>query len=274
MRYLGNLLIAVSLLGALVLGLLAAEVTPPWDAESPAPLASTPQLSAETVPVASSGAQAIALGRPADVPSGTATDRIAAPTAVAPGLAGSAAGQPAAPGSAPSGAPGQPAPAATNGVASAIQPPPAGRQPIERVVVERIGLDAPVVAASLVNRAGAVTWAIPAYKAGHADGTAGAGAPGNAVLLGHVDSLRSGDVFRNLEKVALGDTVTVWSGERAYSYRIVETRTVGRADTALVGTTETAALTLVTCAGAWSPLLWDYTERFIVRAELSPVVAG
>jgi LPXTG-site transpeptidase (sortase) family protein len=271
MRHLGNLLIVVSLLGALVLGLLAAEVTPPWAVESPAPRASTGQLSAETAPIASSGAPALAVPRPADVSSGTTTERIAAPTAVASGLAGSVASQPAAPGSAPSGAPDQPSP---SGLTSTAQPTPARRQPIERVVVESIGLDAPVVAASLVTRAGAVTWAIPAHQAGHADGTAGAGAPGNAVLLGHVDSLRSGDVFRNLEKVALGDTVMVWSGDHAYSYRIVEARTVGRAETALVGTTETAALTLVTCAGAWSPLLWDYTERFVVRAELSRAGAG
>jgi len=137
-----------------------------------------------------------------------------------------------------------------------------------------IGLDAEVVPAHLVKRAGVLTWTIPAFRAGHADGTAGAGAPGNAVLLGHVDSLRSGDVFRNLEKVALGDPITVWSGQRAYVYRIVEARAVGRTDTALIGTTEAAALTLVTCTGVWSPVLWDYTERFVVRADLTEVAGG
>jgi sortase (surface protein transpeptidase) len=32
---------------------------------------------------------------------------------------------------------------------------------------------------------------------------------------------------------------------------------------------ETPALTLITCTGVWLPTIWDYTERLVVRAELS-----
>ncbi|HEY3080897.1 MAG TPA: sortase [Chloroflexota bacterium] len=267
MRFFGNLLVAASLLGLLVIGLIAAEVTPPWALESPARLEAAPPLSAP----------ALAIAPPLNAPVRAApltAGRAAAPTTAVAASTADAIEAAGAPGAA---APAQPRPAASAGVVTApapLPPPAEPRRPIDRIAVPSIGLDAPVVTARLVDRAGALTWEIPARRAGHADGTAGAGAPGNAVLLGHVDSLRSGDVFRNLEKVAVGDAVTVWSGDRAYTYRVVEAHAVGRADTALVGTTEAAALTLVTCAGAWSPALWDYTERFVVRAELAEVAGG
>ena len=267
MRLLGNLLIAATLIGLLGLGLIAADLTPPWTIERPLP----------TAPIAGGPAAVGALARPAALTATAATAAAPARPFVDPATDASAApsGVPATPSStraAPSSAPDARPDAPTDASDRIGQPPaaptPEPRLPIERVVVEAIGLDAPVVPARLVERGGAPTWEIPAFKAGHADGTAGAGARGNAVLLGHVDSLRSGDVFRQLERIAVGDAVTVWSGEHAYTYEVVEARAVARTDTAAVGTTEPATLTLLTCAGAWSPVLWDYTERFVVRAEL------
>src|SRR5918994_1927149 len=111
------------------------------------------------------------------------------------------------------------------------------------------GRPAAVVASKpiVVGPIGAPPWEIPKHKAGHADGTAGAGALGNAVLLGHVDSLRSGDVFRQLESVSVGDRVTVRSGEGLYTYEAVEARAVERANTSRVQTPRAASLTLFTC---------------------------
>lgn len=141
--------------------------------------------------------------------------------------------------------------------------------PITRVVIPSIRLDAEVVPAAFVERGGATTWDIPKDRAGHAQYTAGAGDRGNAVLLGHVNSLRSGDVFRDLDKVAIGDRVVIHAstGQR-FIYEVRELHTVARDDTALLGTTETPTLSLFTCAGIWLPTTWDYTERLVVRAAL------
>jgi hypothetical protein len=49
---------------------------------------------------------------------------------------------------------------------------------------------------------------------------------------------------------------------------VVEVRTVARTDVSIVEPTGTASLSLITCTGIWLPLLWDYTERLVVRAEL------
>src|SRR5205807_8178289 len=65
--------------------------------------------------------------------------------------------------------------------------------PITHVEIPAISLSADVVPAGLIERDGGVTWEVPAFKIGHAETTAGAGQPGNAVLLGHVTSVRSGN---------------------------------------------------------------------------------
>ncbi len=150
-------------------------------------------------------------------------------------------------------------------------PTPEARRPITRLVITSIDLDTDVVAAPLVDSNGARTWLVPAFKAGHAEDTAGAGQRGNAVLMGHVSSLHSGDVFKNLDRVQVGDEVEIFSAERRFIYRVYETRSVPRTDLAMVEPTFEPIISLFTCTGLWDPVAWDFTERLFVRATL---VAG
>ena len=178
---------------------------------------------------------------------------------------------------------GQPAPIAQRAVESAPASEPAAvpaigtlrapdraieSLPITRVAIPSIGLDAEVVTATFVEKNGGTTWEIPKFKAGHAEYTAGAGDKGNAVLLGHVSSLRSGDVFKDLDQVSIDDTISVFSGDREFKYKVTEIKTVPREDRSMAQTTETPSVTLFTCTGTWLPTIWDYTERLAVRAEL------
>lgn len=140
--------------------------------------------------------------------------------------------------------------------------------PITRILIPRIRLEADVSSAELVERDGGMTWEVPAFRAGHAEATAGAGDPGNAVLLGHLASRGAGDVFRDLNTARVGDLVRVSSGEDTFEYRVVAVRTVPRTDVSILGPTRTATLSLVTCAGTWLPLIRDYTQRLVVHAEL------
>jgi sortase A len=168
----------------------------------------------------------------------------------------------------PDGGPGVAAPSAT--VTPAPEPTPAPPLPITRVVIPRTALDAETVPAHLIDRAGGHTWEVPAYKIGHADGTAGAGAPGNAVLVGHVTSQSLGNVFHDLDRVRVGDAVQVYSGQQRFDYRVVDVRTVGRTDVSVVSPTPAPSITLMTCTGVWLPVVSDYAERLVVRAELIP----
>jgi hypothetical protein len=86
---------------------------------------------------------------------------------------------------------------------------PEARLPITLPVIASIDLNTDVVPAPLVESNGVRTWLVPAFKAGHLEDTAGAGR-GNAVLMAHVSSLHSGDVFKNLDRVQVGDEVEVF----------------------------------------------------------------
>lgn len=140
--------------------------------------------------------------------------------------------------------------------------------PITELSIPSIGLVSKVVPAGLINRAGQVTWEVPPFVVGHAEGTAGAGAPGNAVLMGHITSRNLGNVFINLDKVQVGDMLAVFSGDRQFNYRVVEVKAVPRTDVSVVAPTERPTVTLITCTGTWLPLISDYSHRLVVRAEL------
>jgi sortase A len=147
-------------------------------------------------------------------------------------------------------------------------PPPAlGEPSITRIMVNSIKLDTEVVPAPYSEADGG-TWEIPKFKPGHAEYTAGAGQPGNAVLFGHVTSISSGDVFLHLDRVKLGDVVKVYSADDEFDYRVVEVRPVDRDDVGVLYPTPNPSISLITCTGDWLPLARDYSERLVVRAEL------
>jgi LPXTG-site transpeptidase (sortase) family protein len=141
--------------------------------------------------------------------------------------------------------------------------------PITGIVVPRIGLATDVVTAPLVPVDGGQTWAPPAFKVGHAEGTPGAGGAGNTVLIGHVTSPDAGSVFQQLWRLTVGDEVGLSSLGRHFVYRVVEIRTVERTDVSVVASTDTPTATLITCTGAWLPQLRDFSHRLVVRAELA-----
>lgn len=142
--------------------------------------------------------------------------------------------------------------------------------PITALRVPSIRLEADVVPARLITLGGVTTWEVPAFRVGHGRFTAGAGEPGNAVLIGHVSSVSQGTVFRNLDRVRVGDSVQILSGEKSFTYLVTETRRVPRTDLSLLAPTDDATITLLTCTGQWLEDVADYAERFLVRAVFEP----
>jgi LPXTG-site transpeptidase (sortase) family protein len=142
-------------------------------------------------------------------------------------------------------------------------------RPITHVTILSIGLDADVVDAALVSIDGGLTWQVPAFKVGHAESTAGAGQVGNAILLGHVTSLHSGNVFADLDRVRVGDTIRLFSTDQQFDYVVNSTQAVPRTDSSVVQPTPEPSVSLITCTGLWLPTIWDYTDRLVVHAELS-----
>jgi LPXTG-site transpeptidase (sortase) family protein len=106
---------------------------------------------------------------------------------------------------------------------------------------------------------------------GHAEDTAGAGQPGTGVLLGHVTSLRSGNVFQDLDRVQVGDAIGISAHAEQFVYRVVSKTRVPRSDSSVLEQRGPPAVLLITCTGMWLPTIWDYTERLVVRAELANI---
>jgi sortase A len=129
---------------------------------------------------------------------------------------------------------------------------PGPRSPT-RIVIPAIGVDAPVVPGT--------DWEALKKGVGHHPGTANPGEPGNMVLAGHNDIY--GEVFRDLEKLRIGDEIWVYAGSRAYRYVVVQKQVVLPTQVEVMAPTRDPVVTLITCY----PYRVD-THRLVVVGEL------
>jgi LPXTG-site transpeptidase (sortase) family protein len=153
-------------------------------------------------------------------------------------------------------------------ITHAVQPPAPGDVPITRLVIPSIGLDTRVVTAPEVERDGVITWDVPKFVAGHAEGSPGAGQAGNTILIGHLTSISLGNVFEHLDQVSVGDAVQLYNADASFEYRVADVQDVARTDVSVLDPTPAPSLTLITCSGLWLPTFHDYNQRLVVRAVL------
>lgn len=87
---------------------------------------------------------------------------------------------------------------------------------------------------------------------------------GNTVIAAHRYKYTTGpNTFYNLDKVAVGDLISlIWQGKQ-YVYQVYATKTVSAMETSIEGKSEQPILTLFTCTP-----LWSSTNRLVVQARL------
>lgn len=95
------------------------------------------------------------------------------------------------------------------------------------------------------------------------------GKAGNPVIAGHVVTLNEGNVFRNLYRVKLGDSVEVDTGDSRFTYEVDEIKLVDPSDTSVMQPSEDARLTLITCGGTFDPRTRTFSDRLIVIGHLA-----
>jgi sortase A len=134
---------------------------------------------------------------------------------------------------------------------------------IRRIISASIGLDAGVVAAPIRNG----EWEVPKFVAGHLEGTAQPSQGGNVVLTGHVQSISSGNVFADIERLRPKDQVVLRTTRGDLAYVVRELKVVTNDDISVVQPTSAEILTLITCTGRFNPITRDYSHRTIVIAE-------
>jgi sortase A len=127
-----------------------------------------------------------------------------------------------------------------------------------RIEISRIGVDRPVVLADndQMPRFGGVGWLM---------GSAYPGAPGNLVLFGHLDGRYA--TFGRLKELQPGDEFRVLTGAQAFRYRVHALDQVTPDDVSVLVPTTTPTATLITCSGAWDPLVKMYDHRLVITAD-------
>src|SRR5690606_39017167 len=132
-----------------------------------------------------------------------------------------------------------------------------------RVVIPSVGLDASVSPVGLVFRGGELLYDVPRVEAGQYVGTSAPGEAGNVVIGGHVARQGAGGIFESLPNVMAGDVVEVYRGDHIYRYSITEIKVVAADATDVMGSTQDATLTLITCFPED-----NYAERLVVVGKL------
>lgn len=149
---------------------------------------------------------------------------------------------------------------------AAIAAPAAGR-----LVVPRIGVDAPIVTLALREDGTMPAPSGPLEVAAYAF-AARPGTVGNVVIAGHVDFANYGAaVFYRLPELRAGDHffVTTVDGSR-FEYEVAwvaayEESTAPVAE--ILGPTASETATLITCTGTFSAAAHAYDQRLVVRAD-------
>ena len=156
---------------------------------------------------------------------------------------------------------------------------PTPQEPLipDRIVIEKIALDAPVILATedkvTIASEDYLQYLAPdEYAAGWHPNSAPLGAVGNTVINGHHNV--HGKVFGRLVDLVPGDRITVFSGTTSYTFQVANVLILPERDADLATRLENARwiepsqdirLTLVTC---WPE--YSNTHRLIIVASLLP----
>ncbi len=136
--------------------------------------------------------------------------------------------------------------------------PAAGSEPATRIVIPKIGVDAPVVQTPPVNG----VWDVANWAVGHLSTTPNPGAPGNSALAGHDDI--QGEVFKRIDELRPGDVIKLYTRHAVYNYRVYNQQVVAINDVSVLNPTAKPVVTLVSCTPYWVD-----TQRLVVQAALS-----
>ncbi len=145
-----------------------------------------------------------------------------------------------------------------------------------RLVVESLGVDAPVVEMGLDDQ-GIPYVPFNGQDVAWYNFSSPPGAGSNAVFAGHINWGGAAGVFGDLDELQPGDTVRLISGDGSeYVYEVFANFPVDPDDPAslkVMAPTPTDTITLITCGGTWIPdpselFGGSYTNRIIVQARL------
>lgn len=132
-----------------------------------------------------------------------------------------------------------------------------GSEPATRMIIPKIGVDAPVVNTPPVNG----VWDVADWKVGHLSTTPNPGSRGNAAFSAHDDI--KGEIFKRVDELKPGDAIILKSAHGSYLYIVTGQSVVDPSDTTPLNPTTSPTITLISCTPYWVD-----TQRLIIRAVL------
>ncbi|MDD5468543.1 MAG: class D sortase, partial [Anaerolineales bacterium] len=136
---------------------------------------------------------------------------------------------------------------------ASIPLPTPGPEQATRIQIPAIHVDAPVVQGD--------GWEQLKKGVGQHAGTGDPGKPGNVVLSAHNDIF--GEIFRDLDKLEVGDQVILFTNQRAYTYVVAEMLIVEPIDVEVMAPSTDPLVTLISCY----PYMVD-SQRIVIKAQL------
>ncbi len=132
-----------------------------------------------------------------------------------------------------------------------------------RIVVPSASVDASIAEVGVTVTNGKASWETAWKAAGHHIDSALPGQAGNMVITGHVSVADRSNlaVFKQLDRVAAGDVVEVYSGEQVYRYSVSSVMVVPPSAVKLLRSSSESTVTLVTCTR-------DLKNRLVVVGTL------
>lgn len=134
-----------------------------------------------------------------------------------------------------------------------------------RILIPTAGINALVVTVYLDGE----SWDVSQLgeNAGHLQGTAWFGDPGNIALAGHVE-LADGrpGIFAGIGKLNVGDPIILREGDQEQRYAVSQIKRVSPDDLSVLYPSTTDEMTLITC-DSYDFLQNIYQERVVVVAE-------
>ncbi len=97
----------------------------------------------------------------------------------------------------------------------------------------------------------------------HIPNTSSPDRSGNTIFAGHRFTYSSKAVFYNLDKVAVGDNISLFWESKRYDYVVSGVAVVPPTDETLIAPTTTPTLTIYTCTPVWSA-----KDRLVITAQL------
>jgi sortase A len=131
-------------------------------------------------------------------------------------------------------------------------PTPGPEQAIQ-IQIPAIAVDAPIVQGD--------GWEQLKKGVAQHSGSANPGEAGNVVLSAHNDVF--GEIFRNLDELKQGDSITIYTANHAYIYNVDNILIVSPTDVELMAPTANPIVTLISCY----PYMVD-SKRIVVQASL------